>query len=115
MRGVRIWTCVNSEVVFDEIAQTTDEVRRKDVMLLANATRCGRLVDEEVIARADALEMMGFGAYDALHLACAEKARCGVLLTTDDRFLNMAARHSTRLRVRVANPLSWWSEEVGST
>ena len=30
--------------------------------------------------------MLGFQAFDALHIACAERAGAEVLLTTDDRF-----------------------------
>lgn len=60
--------------------------------------------------RARRLAAMGFGAFDALHVACAERAGADVLLTTDDRFVNRAARHTAEIRVRVVNPVVWLTE-----
>jgi predicted nucleic acid-binding protein len=47
---------------------------------------------------------------DALHVACAERAQCCVMLTTDDRLLTLARRPETDVRVEVANPLDWMAE-----
>jgi predicted nucleic acid-binding protein len=55
---------------------------------------------------------VGFGAFDALHLACAESAGAEVLLTTDDRLRSRAAREKTRLAVQVENPAKWYSEAI---
>jgi predicted nucleic acid-binding protein len=55
---------------------------------------------------------MGFRTYDALHLACAEQATVDVFLTTDDRVLRIATRHTAQLQVRVANPLEWLLEVI---
>jgi predicted nucleic acid-binding protein len=55
---------------------------------------------------------MGFGAFDALHLASAEGASAEVLLTTDDRLRRLAAREKARLAVHVENPAKWYSEVV---
>ena len=64
------------------------------------------------IARAQELKAMGFRTYDALHLACAEQATVDVVLTTDDRVLRIATRHTAQLKVRVANPLDWLLEVI---
>jgi hypothetical protein len=64
------------------------------------------------IERGQQLETLGFPEYDALHLACAEAAGADLLLTTDDRFRRLAARHADRLRVRVENPLTWLEEAL---
>ena len=53
---------------------------------------------------------MGVGPYDSLHLACAERGRADVFLTTDDRLLALALKHIARLEVKVDNPLSWLRE-----
>ena len=53
------------------------------------------------------LESLGFKHYDALHIACAESGGADVLLTTDDRMLRLAKRHSAQLQVRVENPYTW--------
>jgi predicted nucleic acid-binding protein len=63
-------------------------------------------------ARAQELKAMGFRTYDALHLACAEQATVDIFLTTDDRVLRIATRHTTQLQVRVANPLAWLLEVI---
>ena len=58
------------------------------------------------------LERLGFRAYDALHLACAEEGGADVLLTTDDRFLRRAERHGNILRVQIENPILWLLEVI---
>jgi predicted nucleic acid-binding protein len=53
---------------------------------------------------------LGFGAFDALHLACAERGGAQLLLTADDGLLRRARRHAGELRIRVENPLFWYRE-----
>ena len=57
--------------------------------------------------RAAYLESLGFKLFDALHIACAESGSADVLLTTDDRMLRLAKRHSAQLQVYVENPYTW--------
>ena len=57
--------------------------------------------------RARELVALGFGSFDALHLACAEAAGVDLLLTTDDRFLRRTQRYQAALRVRVYNPVDF--------
>ena len=64
------------------------------------------------IAHAQELKAMGFRTYDALRLACAEQAMVDIFLTTDDRVLHIATRHTAQLKVRVANPLDWLLEVI---
>ena len=98
---------VVSEVMEEEIERTVDPVRRGRVRLMLDyATKKVVLGDAE-LARGEALEGLGFPAYDALHLACAESASADVFLTTDDRLLRTARRAAGELLVRVANPLDF--------
>ena len=60
------------------------------------------------------LQALGFVAFDALLVACAEYATAGVLLTVDDRFLRRAGRLTDILTVRVANPAVWLMEMLQS-
>ena len=60
--------------------------------------------------RAAVLQKLGFGTFDALHLASAEQGRSDVFLTTDDGLLHRAARYRNELRLRVQNPSSWYQE-----
>ncbi len=55
---------------------------------------------------------MGFKAMDSLHMVCAEKTNCAVLLTTDDRLLRVARRNAAQLGVQVMSPVDWWREEL---
>src|SRR5579885_406937 len=78
---------VSSEALLDEIDRNPDAERRlENAALLALASESVE-VDDSVASRAADLQMVGYGAYDALHLACAEAARVDVLLTTDDGFV----------------------------
>ena len=61
--------------------------------------------------RAEKLQKLGFKAVDSLHVACAEKANCAVLLTTDDQLLRVARRNANHLQVKVMNPVDWLREE----
>ncbi|MBI4688293.1 MAG: hypothetical protein HY756_11045 [Nitrospirae bacterium] len=51
-------------------------------------------------------------SFDALHVACAEKGKANILLTTDDNFLNNASKHRNILKVRVENPVVWLMEVI---
>lgn len=64
-------------------------------------------MDQKTADRAKNLEAAGYGAFDALHLACSEAAQVDVLLTTDDGFVRKASRRDGNPRVPVRNPVSW--------
>ena len=98
---------VSSEALELENDNNPDAARRnrvRDMLLPAISTQ---RVGEDEAGRAGILSPMGFGAYGALHLACAEAAGADVLLTTDDRFVKTAARVRKELRIRVRNPVLW--------
>jgi predicted nucleic acid-binding protein len=98
---------ISSDALADEIERNPDVVRRlENAALLATAYE-SVAVDDRIAGRAADLQRAGYGAYDALHLACAEAARVDVLLTTDDAFLQKASRRDGQPRVAVSNPISW--------
>ncbi len=106
------WQWVSSAVVEEEVNNTPSRERRSRVRnMLSGAYHTVALADT-AIARAQELKAMGFRIYDALHLACAEQATVDVFLTTDDRVLRIATRHTAQLKVRVANPLEWLLEVI---
>ena len=104
------WELVGSEVLQFEIEQTPDSARGERVRELTLTARYFVRVGASEIARAEELEAMGFRAYDALHLACAEAGGAEAFLSTDDQMLRVASRGSKRLRLRVANPEVWIRE-----
>ena len=81
-------------------------------MELAACTHTQLAAGENEISRSMELGQFGFKAFDALHIACAEKAKADVLLTTDDKLLKTAQREQQSLHVQVANPLSWLMERL---
>ncbi len=97
---------MSSAVLEIEISRNPDTDGRHDVAALlafANEVVVPRPHSAE---RAAVLQMLGFGAFDALHLASAEQGRADVFLTTDDDPLRRAGRHRNVLRIRVQNPVS---------
>ena len=103
-----VW--LSSEVVNFEVRQTPNVERRRRVELLTRYADRTVLIERTIVKRASELEAMGFGTYDALHLACAEHCNADVFLTTDDKLLRLACGCSQDLEVMVDNPLIWLRE-----
>jgi hypothetical protein len=62
--------------------------------------------------RGKVLETLGFGSFDALHIACAESAGADVFLTTDDSLRLRALREPSKLSVHVENPAKLYAEVI---
>jgi len=82
------WKWVSSEVLTYEIGKTPDIERKTRVSSLLDFSANHILITPVFIQRAQEVEELGFNAYDALHLACAEKGEVDVFLTTDDHILH---------------------------
>jgi predicted nucleic acid-binding protein len=67
-------------------------------------------LDSKIVLRAKHLEELGFSAYDSLHIASAEDAKCDVFLSTDDRLLRLADRSQDQMMIKISNPLVWLNE-----
>jgi predicted nucleic acid-binding protein len=98
---------ISSEVLVDEIDRNSNVERRLENPALLTLASESLEVDAVIASRAADLQIAGYGAYDALHLACAEAARVDVLLTTDDGFIRKASRRDGKPLVAVRNPLFW--------
>ena len=106
------WQWLSSAVVEEEVNNTPSSERRSRVRNMLSGAHSTVALTDAAIARAQELKAMGFRTYDALHLACAEQATVDIFLTTDDRVLRIATRHTAQLKVRVANPLDWLLEVI---
>jgi predicted nucleic acid-binding protein len=104
------WIHVSSEIAQIEIDANPDPPRRARVQLLLPEAGNIVMLKPAIFTRAAALELLGFKAADALHVATAEEAAADVLLSCDDRFCRTAQRHARRLMVPVRNPLNWLDE-----
>ena len=107
MAQSRAVTWISGEVIEAELLGNPDlEIRSEAMRLLAHAAE--RIVlDDESLDRAAELERVGYGAFDALHLASAEQAEANCLLTTDDRFLRRVRRGMGVPLIQVQNPVDW--------
>lgn len=103
-------TWVSSRILEIEIGQNPDVERRHDVLTLLSFANEVVVPQSRDAVRAESLERLGFGEFDALHLACAEQGTVDVFLTTDDGLLRRALRHAQAMRIRVENPVSWYQE-----
>ena len=106
----REWIWYGSEVLSYELEQIPDADRWQKVRQLAKYLQIQIKLDAGITIRAQALSEIGFAAYDALHIACAEEAEVDIFLTTDDRLIKLADRNPGKIQVRISNPLPWISE-----
>lgn len=105
------WELAGSEILDMEISRIPDAYKRNIVLLLLRLAKTKILTDENVEKRAMELQSQGFKLFDALHLACAEKANVDVFLTTDEKLFKKAGR-SDIIKVKVENPVAWLMEAM---
>lgn len=106
------WHLVGSEAIDFEIARIPDPERKHKVSLLASVATSKVTITDRITHRASQLEVLGFKATDALHIACAEASKSRVLLTTDDRLLRRARTYRNIVKVRIENPVRWLMEVI---
>ncbi len=106
------WHLLNSEIISVEISKIPDYDKRQKVTILSSMLQFNISLDKDIEKRAIELENLSFKPFDALHIACAEKGKADVLLTTDDTFLRKALQYKDNLNVRVENPLQWLMEVI---
>lgn len=112
LAGVRRGTVelLSSEALDDEVRRNPSMDRRMEAQTTLSLAVTSIRIDEAIALRAKSLVGLGYGPFDALHLAASESAGADVLLTTDDRLLKRTARKLGNPRIPVQNPLSWIKE-----
>lgn len=112
LAGVEVgrYQLVSSESVDLEVRKNPDSEKRSAVQVVLKLASERIQVDGAVSERAQELPQAGFGSYDALHLACAERGQVDVFLTTDDRLVRRALRLAGALKVTVRYPQDWLAE-----
>jgi len=95
---------IGSEYLDFEVEQDPDGERVRRVRSLLGLVRGRVPASAAVVARARALEQVGFRGLDALHVASAESGGAELLVTTDDRMIQRAMRAGRDLRVRLVTP-----------
>lgn len=104
-------TLVTSSVLAYENSFNPDELAHDWVLRCVRLAQHSQPVNPDIKWRAEALEKAGFGAVDALHLACAEAADCDYFVTCDDRLVRRYRKH--RARLKVCNPVEFVEMESG--
>lgn len=106
------WELIGSEVIDLEISKIPDDERKEKVSILISITNFKVSLDEEIEMRAIELSQLKFHSYDALHIACAERSKADIMLTTDDSLLKKAMEHMDFLKVKIENPVRWLMEVI---
>jgi len=102
---------ISSEALEDEVRRTPSIERRLEAEALLSLASVRVVIDVEVAQRARNLASIGYGVFDALHLAAAESAGAEIMLSTDDRLIRRAQRKAGSPRIPVRNPVSWIQEQ----
>jgi predicted nucleic acid-binding protein len=102
------WEFFGSDILFDEMSNMPDMVRKQKVMILYQSSKPYIALTDEIVSRANELQIENIKPYDALHLASAEAGGADVFLTTDKKLI--AAAERVVVRFAVANPLKWLTE-----
>jgi predicted nucleic acid-binding protein len=113
LSGVRRGTVelVSNEALEDEVRRNPSMERRAEAQTLLSLAVVRIEIDDLIVLRAQGLAALGYGPFDALHVASAESARADAFLTSDDRVVKRAARKLGSPQIPVQNPLSWIKEQ----
>ena len=103
---------VASKAFFYELAQNPSLTRRRGTEALLRLAAKTVGIDTDVRERGRELEAVGYGAFDALHIASSEAGGADFLLSTDDKLVRRASRGVGDPLISVQNPLSWVQEHL---
>lgn len=106
--GDLLW--IASSVLEIELRKNPDMQRREDALAMLRYASELYIPEPRAITRAKSLHELGYGEFDALHLAAAEFSKAGILVTTDDRFLGQIRRNLGNPSILAANPLNYLQE-----
>jgi predicted nucleic acid-binding protein len=99
---------VSSEVLLFENSRNPFEERRIFVSSVLAHAKVIQTLNPNLLNRAQQIESVdGISGCDALHLACAEKMKCGYFITCDDRIVR---RYSGT--VQAINPIQFTLETM---
>jgi predicted nucleic acid-binding protein len=103
---------INSDVIFYEISKIPNLERREKIFSLISKAKIYIKLDQGILNRAKEIQKLGIKSYDALHVACAERPKGDIFLTTDDRLLKKLQRNCSEIKTKVENPLNWIIEVI---
>lgn len=95
---------IGSDVLKHEISKTPDPVRKSQLLSLSKYISRFYSLNDVIIELSRKLQNSGFGAFDSLHIAVAEKSGVDIFITTDDKILKIYRRNPDLLNIRIENP-----------
>ncbi len=98
------WQLISSEVIEAELKRLPNPDKLANILNLLALVSDRVVLNDAIDQRSQRLEELGFGLYDAFHIACAEQSKVDVLLTTDDRLLKLAMRYNDRYTCATGQP-----------
>jgi len=101
---------IGSEVLVLELQKTPNFSRRIKLLSLLQYVESFVKITPHTKLRADDFMALGMSAFDAFHVASAEKENVNCLLTTDDEMLKIYQQHKIIFRIEIQNPLVWIKE-----
>ncbi|MBD1855478.1 MULTISPECIES: PIN domain-containing protein [Leptolyngbya] len=102
-----IWKLITSTALDEELDQTPDLERLNNVKAILTIAKIRVIVSPFIEQRSAELQQLGFSAYDATHIASAERSSADIFLTTDDRLIRRAQNNASLINVKISNPVQW--------
>jgi len=101
------WRLITSTALDIELAQTPDLERLKNVKMILAIAKIKVISSEFIDQRSRELQSTGMTAFDATHIASAERSKADVFLTTDDRLIKKVNKNTQIIQVKTSNPIQW--------
>lgn len=97
---------IGSDVLKHEISKTPDPLRKSQLLSLLKYISKFYSLNDAIIELAYKLQKSGFGSFDSLHIAAAEKSGADIFITTDDKILKLYRKNPDLLNIRIENPIN---------
>lgn len=103
----REWTLLNSDAIRFEIAKNTNPLKQEQLETIIEISEINLTTTPNIQSFAKNLLDLGFSTYDALHISFAQHYQADIFLTTDDRLLKKAKKHTDLITISIENPVIW--------
>ena len=103
-----LWTLLGNDIIEFELNNNPNFEKKQKIFILYNCVSEKHYLSNDVTLRANEFERIGMESLDSLHLAMAEYSKADILLTVDDKFIQLSTR--TDAKVKIMNPVNWIME-----
>ncbi len=110
---IKEWQLVGSEAIDYEVYKIQDVYRKEKILQFMNLIDEKIRIDNKIKNRDLELMNCGIRSLDGLHIACAEKVKADIFLSTDDNLIRKA-KQNKEIKVKVDNPVMWLMEVIGN-